>query len=84
MLVDLFIDLSISSNQFFSFKNEGEILTVLGNKVKALGLRKNLMRIIRKLRTLEEKLLQIKQKEEQQRILIEQQHKLELQNQADK
>ena len=58
----------MQSSQFFSFKNEAEILTVLGNKVKALGVRKNLMRIIRKLRLLEEKLLNIKIEEENKKL----------------
>ena len=54
----------MTSAEFFGFKNEAEILARLGNKVKALGVRKNLMRIVRKLRVLEDKIEREKIEEE--------------------
>ena len=52
----MFIELKLKGDDFFNFANEAEILKVLGDPVRPLGVRKNLMRLVRKLRTLEEKI----------------------------
>jgi len=41
---------------FFNFQSEAEILQKLGDNVKALGIRKNFMRIIRKFKAIEDKI----------------------------
>ena len=43
---------------FFEFKSEADILQKLGDGVKALGIRKNFMRIIRKFKATEDKIMQ--------------------------
>jgi len=46
-VMDIFIDHKIDGRRFFEFKNENEILKILN--IKALGVRKNLMRYVKKL-----------------------------------
>ena len=62
---DAFISLRVDGDMFFSIKSEAEMLKVIG--IQALGVRKNLMRFIRKIQSLEKKL----EEERQQKILLE-------------
>lgn len=66
-IIDVFIDLKLKGDDFFNFTNEAEVLKVLGDPVRPLGVRKNLMRLVRKLRTLEEKIEKKRQDEEQRK-----------------
>jgi len=49
-IIEAFVDHKVTGEEFFNYENEAEILKKLGDKVKALGVRKNLMRIVRKVK----------------------------------
>lgn len=66
-IIEAFIINRVDGANFFNFESESQMLKVLGDKVKALGVRKNLMRIVRKLRQLEEKIEADKQREREAR-----------------
>ena len=68
-IVEAFIINRVNGANFFNFESESQMLKVLGDKVKALGVRKNLMRVVRKLKQLEERIQQDKDREKEARNL---------------